>query len=235
MIAWSVCMEEQFYVVWGAIVSRVPRLSTLGLIVLTLLPGTLLIRMAVFSVAKTYSAFYYNTFAHLDSLLVGVGIALLMHAGKLRPEKLERFGPLLCGLPVLGFFALVIGIPSLAYNHVSMVYAMSVIAILSGMLLLGTLSWKPAIRLFSHPWLAGPGRKTYGMYLLHPLANDLAKLLTITVFGASLYTMILPSWIFIAVTALLITWLLATLSWHLLEARFLRLRKHFTHVPSGFG
>jgi peptidoglycan/LPS O-acetylase OafA/YrhL len=233
MIPWSVAMEEQFYITWGAILARVKRLSTLWLIVFTALPCSILVRWSIQANSQSHKAYYYNTFSHLDAILVGIAIALLSatHAEQLRIWA-RRYGVVLFVAPILFYIYLILLVPRIQENDVSMVYYFSLIAVSSGAFLASVLYWPPAIRFFSLAPLARFGRITYGTYMFHLLALILASQLT---------SVLLPSgdpllsWLSIAVLGLLLTWLISLASWHFLEKRFYEKRYRFVRVPSGFG
>jgi peptidoglycan/LPS O-acetylase OafA/YrhL len=230
-VAWSVAMEEQFYLVWGGILSRLTRRSTLYLIVLTAMPATMLIRAAlVYQTGRSDMIGF--TFAHLDPILIGILLALLINDGRIRLEKLYKAGPYLFILPCLFFAVLAQTAPGYDQNDPSIIYILSLIAVACGMFLLSLLVWPPAARLFSHPWLVRIGQRTYGMYFLHLLAGQLA----IRLVAKPLETYFpdwIVAWFTVMILALLMTWLMATLTWHFLEIPFLKLRKRFTRIPSG--
>jgi peptidoglycan/LPS O-acetylase OafA/YrhL len=232
-ISWSVAMEEQFYLVWGLMLTYIRNWSALALVVFAGLPATLLLRLAVFNEFHNQRAFYFNTWTHLDPILMGAGLALLGHAGRLPVEKLQRLGPVLFALPVFMFLGLVGYAPPLESSQIAIVLVMSVVAVGAGLLLLALLYWAPAKRWFSNPAMIWAGRLSFGLYLFHPLGKDLANVMTYAVFGPSLLQNIMWAWGFYFLASLLATTLMAWLSWHLMEKRFNRLRKRFMRVLSG--
>ncbi len=232
-ISWSVAMEEQFYVVWGLILKCCLRPAVLGWLITLGFPATLGLRWLIYLQTHHQRAFYFNTFTHLDPILIGAGLALLIQSGKLGPAQLKRWGPALMATPLALFGLLVLLAPPLEQSHGSMVFILSLIALGAGMFLLALLYWEPAKRLFSHPLLVWLGQLSFGLYLLHPLGKDLGRLLTMSVFEANLSAHLLFAWGFYLMSSLLATILLAWLSWHLLEKHCNRLRKHFMRVPSG--
>lgn len=233
MIPWSVAMEEQFYIVWGAVLARVKNRSTLWLIVLTAFPCGVFIRWAIQVNAWSHRAYYYNTLSHLDAILVGIAVSLLMtsHAHRIQ-TWVRHWGGLLFGASLLFYVYLVLFVPPIQNNHVSIVYHFSLIAVFCGLFLLSVLYWPPAARFFALSPLVRFGRITYGAYIFHLLALVLAAQVTAWAFPQ---VHPLLAWLFIAVFGLMLTGLMSLVSWHLLEKRFYNARYRFARVPSGFG
>ncbi len=232
-ITWSVAMEEQFYLVWGLILTRVQQLKTLTMLIIMLIPFTLLLRLSVYFSFHHPFAFYYNPLTHLDPLLVGISIAILFHANKLPVTRLESWGAVLFLAPILLYLGLGLGAPNLDKMHISMVLIMSLSALGAGSFLLALLYWPPAKRLFSIRPLIWLGRLSFGLYLFHPLAKHLTDSLILDAYRTGIISDQILAWILSLLCGLITTVLFAWLSWHLLEKHCSRLRKHFMRVPSG--
>jgi len=236
-ILWSVSMEEQFYLCWGALMSKIKRMALLFLIPILGLPLTLLVRLSIFNQTHQQKAYYFNTFAHLDPILIGILIALLLHIGKIPSASLKKLGPILFTLPIIFLLILALFFPPLETSHISTVFVFTGVAFAAGMFLLAVQHWTPAQRLFSLSPLVWLGRLSFGLYVFHPLGKDLGNIATYALYGSASRStfaqQVTWAWFCYFSTSLLFTMLLAWLSWHLLEKRFHRLRKRFMRIPSG--
>lgn len=224
VVMWSVCVEEQFYVVWGFVLTRFKQFRALGLLLVLLIIFAALIRAGLYYLARDNGAFYFHTLAQMDTLAVGAIIALLMHLGKLPVTNLSRFGAVLFCLPVLYYSLLALAVANVGANHPSQIFIFSGNAIFSGCFLLSLLYWQPAARLFSLPLLAIAGRYTYAMYLTHLFAFlAVGSILPQKLSGLGAF----GNWLLYTLLALLLTGLFAFLCWHGIEKCFHRLRQSF--------
>lgn len=74
---WSLCIEEQFYLVWGTVMSRVKQPRILVSLLCIALVAGIAIRASMFSIfPKNYFAIYMNGPARMDSILCGCLAAL---------------------------------------------------------------------------------------------------------------------------------------------------------------
>lgn len=89
--AWSLCVEEHFYLVFPALVAICawrPKIFWPGLLIAGALLGVALLRYYLWSVgAPFYPAVYRPSHTHLDGLTIGVALALLREA---RPNAWVR-------------------------------------------------------------------------------------------------------------------------------------------------
>jgi peptidoglycan/LPS O-acetylase OafA/YrhL len=228
---WSVCSEEQFYIIWGLLLTRLRKPRTLAITLVALFTAANLTRFWLHAHSNSHHSFYYNTLSHLDPILIGAGLAALSHY---RPDWLARVKPyagwaFVGSMLILGF---ILGfLPDYSNDDISLVWAFTGIAIAWGLFLAATLHWEPLRRLFAHPVLARIGRLTYGMYVFHPLGLDIATPITIRLL---LFPHPLVYWAEQLILGLICTYGLAILSWHLLEKHFTGRRKFFSRVLSGF-
>ena len=228
---WSLAIEEQFYLVWPALVLLVSR-RTLRLICLALLPIGFLFRVWLMTTPYAHTGGYVLTPARMGTLAVGAWLACVLADGR-DGKKVHRFAPavlftsaallLLLNLDdfhMEGFETSMqtIGFPLLAI-------AAAAILVLA-MNRAGSESWYQ--RLFRARLLKFFGKYSYGMYVLHlpvvvafeGIGFTIAALPRIG--GSDLFAAMMFS-----VAALSATTLLAFLSWHLFEKRFLLLKSRF--------
>lgn len=227
---WSLCVEEQFYLIWPFVVYHVRKRETL----IKLCVGAIIlcpILRAALAVALSpqllrMELFYRSLPTRLDALLIGGVVALLLRGpegGLLR--RVRR--PLLAAASIL-FVALYLVCTKLfalpfegsASNWIG-VFGFTLIDIFAAALIiecihlggrLGTLlSWKP---------LRALGIVSYGFYVYHDLLHDFYSDWAHRLSTQYAYPLTL-------VIAFASTVLIATLSYHLLEKPLLRLKKHF--------
>lgn len=225
-VSWSLSIEEQFYLLWPAIVWCVSatklRWLCVSLVALSFVSRTLLAVLHTSPVAV-----YTLTFCRLDGLAIGALVALLVRnrlPSDIRPILIYGLWgacPLWLGLllPVHGSVAKALD-GSGEHLLVCALTGCAILAVLStpNAFLIRPLKWR-ALRLF--------GRYSYALYLFHfPISAAIRDyVLKPTrmplVLGSSLPS--LGAFYLVAGSVCLGA---AMLSWHLYEKRFLRL-KHF--------
>lgn len=217
---WSVCVEEQFYVVWCLVllVVKSPRVLTGALV--TVGAGSLALRIWVQQGSSDFWPYYHNSLTHLDPIVVGALLGLRQARGK-RPGL---------GHPIwaLALWAiLVTAFPPIGANHPSISWAFTLIAVAAGMTLLSVMNHPGARALFSHPFLVGYGRLTYGLYVFHVLSITLIHL---GMLALNPWTSPMTLWLARLFGGLLLTVAMAKLSWELLEKRCNRQRHRLSRL-----
>ena len=233
VVAWSVAMEEQFYLVWGLVMSRLKDMKTVPWIIGIGMIFTIALRGFIQSHSETHRAYYCNTLSHLDPILIGIALALLLPDLQ---KKLDghRYQFLLVALPLLSYVICALFTPNIHTNTSSMIWLLTLTALNAALLLSGCILWQPCAKLFGSPFLTGLGQLTYGMYFYHGLAQLFSKIIVLGMFPPVLISDPLRAWFLYFSLGLFLTWLMAKASWALLEKRFYELRQRHTVVPSGF-
>lgn len=100
--AWSLCVEEHFYLVFPSIVAVCawrPKLLKPGVLIAVIMIGSALLRAYLWSAkAPFFLAVYRPSHTHLDGLTVGVALALIrQHRGDLWTNLQSRAWPLFLG------------------------------------------------------------------------------------------------------------------------------------------
>jgi peptidoglycan/LPS O-acetylase OafA/YrhL len=229
-VSWSLAIEEQFYLLWPAIVflSGRHRLMKIciGVIVTAMTFRTLLVLTRAHPIA-----IYVLTPARMDSLAVGAWVALAARGegGLGRWKPAARVVTVLSGLAWCGTLAW----GNFDYLASSLVQCLgyTVVALFFGSMLVLTLGSLPSartVRILSHPVLTLFGQYSYALYLFHlPLRAAIRD----TVFGPTRFFTLMDSQLpgqvafYLLATAAALG--LAALSWNLYEKHFLKLKVFF--------
>jgi len=234
---WSLAVEEQFYVIWPLAVLLLSA-RTLGRVCLGLLATSFVLRIVLLSNGVSSSSLYVATVTHWDGLAIGSLMATMAHSGRL--ARISR-GTLLVtsAICVLGLAtARAMDGDFFFWGRHMAAYGYSLLAVMFGALLAYTLRTGPsrgANRLFTHRFMTLSGKYSYALYLFHvPIASALFPLtfkLMSRFEDAVGYNVIFA--VFFA-AAFATSWIGAVLSWHFLEKRILKLKRHFPgHSPPG--
>ncbi|WP_158945328.1 acyltransferase [Granulicella sp. S190] len=180
---WSLCAEEQFYVIWPFVVYQVRKRETLVKICLAVIVLNPIAR-AVLSVVLSpqllrMELFYRSLPTRLDALLIGGLVALLMRGPeeamvrRLRRPLLIVSSVLFVALYFVFTKVLALTLEGSASNWIG-VFGFTVIDLFAAALILecihpgsvlgAVLSWKP---------LRAVGMISYGFYVYHDLLHDL--------------------------------------------------------------
>lgn len=225
-ILWSVCVEEQFYIIVPLLIALVPGVARIPT-VLALMVVALGCRAWLAYGAANQLMLQYNTLAQFDTLLSGVLLALVLGT---EPRSHLRTARVLRGLqwPIYALALWVFTRSNLGHGEpwrrvwdfVAIwgvgVGIVAVAVIVPGWLRAG----------LSFPGLVRLGRISYGLYMYHEIGFWLRDGFGRLVGWFPFQDILLP------VLALGITVGLASVSYDHFESRFLRLKRRWTRVPS---
>lgn len=238
---WSLAVEEQFYILWPLLIFFVPRaryktafFSVIGFSILfrlwvaTWTPES----MPAFLTPNPLQVIYLLPFSHLDAFALG---ALLTVTDI--PKARAQFIVLLIGLPILGIVtdalasgtwtrAADLGLPLLLPYAYKSVWGYTVLNYLFAVLIFGVarLGWFE--RFLEFRPIAYLGKISYGLYVYHFVIIWFATV----PFRVSSTA---PVPFLNAAAALILTTLVAGLSYRLLEKPLMDLKDRFFDVPSG--
>ena len=233
---WSLAIEEQFYVLWPAVVFLCSR-RTLTWVCIACVVGAPLLR---FVTIESEMPRFSNTLATLtfmparvDTLAAGALVAIawrepLTFSRYVRPAKVIAIAALI----IVTVYALSVGdldsfdlrTQQVTFSTLALGFAAFLILVLAA----PPTSWLQ--RACTHPVLGFFGRYSYGLYVIHfPIATQLAARarthdLIRTVGGSEIPAHI----VFMLVTGGLSV-AAAWLSWHLYESQFLKLKRYFRY------
>jgi peptidoglycan/LPS O-acetylase OafA/YrhL len=230
---WSLHIEEQFYLFWPLLVFlfRLPR--RLLFVAGGLSLSSIALRLYLASKGVPYVSIYSSLLTRLDALLIGAILALLLYT-PIR-HRVQHLAPYALSVFLLGLAALFVHNHGLLWKDVSprlFSLQFTLISLAATALIavcLDSDSW--VTRLFSTPTLRFFGRYSYGMYVYHSVLpifylGALQRLLAPLVLHPALQHLL------ISLAGLSSTIVVSMLSYHLLEMRFLRLKRLFEYrVP----
>ena len=232
--AWSLAVEEQFYLLWPLIVARADPARLLricGLLIVLAFLG----RCVLLFVAHAYSGSVYRmTICRMDSLAAGAAVALLVA----RPGVLGRarahaapllgaaFATLAVGAAVSGGYSLDSRVTdTVGYTSISLAVAAVLLVVLAE-----PAGWPSAVaRALAWRPLRSAGRYSYAMYLFHfPLALLIGERVR-----AGLEPLGQAAAPAFALIVIALSWALGAASYYGFERHFLRLKRYFVPAAAG--
>jgi peptidoglycan/LPS O-acetylase OafA/YrhL len=239
---WSLCVEEQFYLVWPWVVFRVRSTRALLWICATTVAVLPLLRIVTTHHAPTWmlnaELLYRFTPFQLDSLLLGGLLALLWRGGhRATLLTIARVVATICTIATVIYLAATVqismivtsqGFASYTYPAWKFTWGLSCINIYAGSLILCSLrpaSW--SYRIFHLSPVRWLGRISYGAYIFHDMAHrsfvDLSAYIGEHVPSLASHPQRLT-----VTFAFSATLLMSYLSYRFFEARFLNLKERWT-------
>lgn len=228
-VTWSLCIEEQFYLIWPTIV-WFARPRTLLKICAGLILMSMIARGIVWHQTQYLVFASQWSFCRMDPLAVGAAIAITARIAPAWLFNARKFAVHLIWLvPVLvvGWNAIV---GTLVQSKVFLISGYSALALMFGALLLMTITAGgrgPFVWFFSNPLLRLFGRLSYAMYLFNqPIKYALLKYVWGFTDPTQEFTQVSQQILFFLLASVL-TVGAAWLSWHLFEKHFLKLKEFF--------
>jgi peptidoglycan/LPS O-acetylase OafA/YrhL len=212
-LTWSLAIEEQFYVVWPALlVLGVLRFARTRTDVLWAIGGgvaaSALVRLVVWNWGSGYPAAYMRPDCRADGLLIGAMCAFLWRWDMVPTRGLRPLAGVSAGF--LGFVAVFVQAKGFMFNG-----GFTLISLAAAVIILGVvLEASPFLRILESAPLRAIGKVSYGLYLWHGLA------LRIAIHGLPTHNRVL-----LAVAGAAIATIAVSASWFLIERPFLRLKK----------
>jgi peptidoglycan/LPS O-acetylase OafA/YrhL len=240
---WTLAVEEQFYLVWPAIVLLASRRGLVR-ICLACVAGSFVFRVWLNWAGFDPGIGYRVTPARLDTLAIGALLAALVREPDVWP-RVARYTKTAIPAALIALIALSIPTRGLGQSSIEMeTIGYPVLAIFSAGLIVVAID--PArrstrlARFFQTRTMRVLGKYSYALYVLHfPLAPVLERMgLTVQTFP-TIAGSELPGAIAFTLISMSISLGLAFASWNLYEKRFLSLKRFFprgegniTNIPS---
>ena len=227
-ISWSLAIEEQFYLIWPAVVYlSSPR--TLKRVCVALIFAAPLLRAVAAFRGAGWIAIYVLTPMRVDALAYGAFIAILLREGKLKNSRRLALVSTLTGAAIWTSF----GFATDTYRELPQAQVVGYSAIgvcFAGLLALILTAEKTSLlrRAFRNRLLIMLGLYSYGLYLFH---LPLRAVIRDTGFGPTRFPRIsgsaLPGQLIFYVIAIAVSFVVAYVSWNVYEKWFLRLKDRF--------
>jgi peptidoglycan/LPS O-acetylase OafA/YrhL len=223
---WSLCVEEQFYLFWPLIVYQVRKRETLMRICIGVILVVPFLRWWLIKIVSprmpNLEFLYRITPTRMDALLLGGLIALCLRGPQ--KEWLHRWKHLLLAASAVLFvigYLLAVDVAHLG-NWVS-IYGFTLVDLSAAALIIETINphglW---VRLLSTKPIRNLGVISYGFYVYHQLLYGVYATLGYGFFAPYGRCMTI-------LIALFASWLIAWLSYRILEFPMLKLKDRFTH------
>jgi peptidoglycan/LPS O-acetylase OafA/YrhL len=229
-LTWSIGTEEQFYLIWPPILKFFKKYRLLLMFVI--LAGYLIFARALFSSRTDFIPIKYELNAfwqtfNIASMAIGGFFALILHSKR---PALKFFLNKYLFYVVLGFTSWLLyqGIyfPHITVNDMPFPYLYKEFySIWFGIIILNFAANKDILFSLEAKPLRYLGKISYGLYMYHPIAIVLALQ---TTFWLGAHSNIL-----IYTLSLILTILLAGVSYRYFESYFLKIKTNFTRVSSG--
>jgi peptidoglycan/LPS O-acetylase OafA/YrhL len=209
--SWSLAIEEQFYLLWPLVVRHSP-IKSLRVI------ATLLILFSpplTWYLSSQHVYIYSSVFCRQVGLMAGALLAVLLHSGDFAPRKYLKSAWIAFLITLtLTFISEALGTRWLTFSFVALAATLFIFLALHSQQ-----KWLQAV--LRNRLLMYTGTISYGLYLLHKIPADFVQAVHLDRYPA----LILP-FIFFA------SYVLAALSWNLLEKPFLSLKRFFPATAS---
>lgn len=233
---WSLSVEEQFYLAWPLIVWAVPP-RRLARVCLVGAVGVLVLRIWLRAHGAGFNPPYYSTPTRLDTLLLGAWLACMGARGDFAALARKWAPMLLCSaLCALAAIAVTHDGQLARASGVMVTYGFSVVACANVALLawvLATDGRGPIAQRTLGPTMRSIGRYSYAIYLFHDLLFGLFQYAGLSVERfPRLAGTELPGLVAMFVLVYGSAWILARVSWQVLEAPLMRLKSRVPYEPS---
>jgi peptidoglycan/LPS O-acetylase OafA/YrhL len=213
-VMWSLCIEEQFYIIWATAISFISLKRIPHLLVFSILTAN------IFRLVYGYMGISaVDVFSSIDYFAFGAIPAYLLI---LRPEILNKIEAISVYVKYSIFIlaiVLVFGIPNMEIGYWSY-FVPFIYGALFSCIILFTLPERNSIKIKDEYWFSKLGIYTYGLYLFHTIVINLL-LHTKHLFPFEM------NWVLFSALSLICTILISLISYHIFEKQFLKLKKYF--------
>lgn len=225
-VSWSLAIEEQFYLIWPALVLLLDW-TWLARLCVALILASIGSRIALLAMGTSSVAVYVLTYCRMDGLAMGALVALAMRSGQRYPASRAWGLAWVAGATLL---ATMILHDTGEYGLVTQVTGHSLASLVTACLLyLVVAAHSPALeRAFATPWLRVLGKYSYALYLFH---YPLMAIVRDVIYGPEQFLTLrgsqLPGEAVFVALGVGLSLAAAWLSYQLFERHFLKLKPFF--------
>ena len=230
-VAWTLAIEEQFYLVWPLVIWLCPP-RLVALLCAILLVAEPAARIYARSIDLPALPIYVLTWFRLDGFAIGALLAMAHRRGVF--PVLDRRVPGIIIIAMAGIIACAImGGHTWWWNRWMQMYGYSLIAITAGAMVVAAVN-RPADslwpRMLSAGWLRAFGKYSYALYLIHPpVMRGVREYVFDPLDYEALWMAPWNAQLLFYCAATAPAFGLAWLSWRLFEAPILRLKARFPY------
>jgi len=223
--AWSLSVEEQFYIIWPLLLMGLLKLKNKGLVLAilsTLIAVSVICSIWLWYAKVSYFRMYFGSDTRAHELLIGCVASLLMSWGVF--HRLTRLGWAFHLASVISLAGILLSLFLVRYNAAFVYNGGFTLICLGTALLILDLVLFPSVlsRCFEFRPLVWIGKISYGLYLWHYPIFEASR----RFFEGRMNP------VFFEVIGVGGTFLAATASYYLLERPFLRLKRRFDTAAS---
>ena len=230
-VAWSLAIEEQFYLVWPLVIWLCPP-RLVAWVCTAIFVAEVFARSYARAIDYPSLWLYVITWYRVDGLAIGALLAVALRRGII--PALDRLAPAVVIAGVAGLVAVtILGGHTWWWNRRMQQFGYSLIAVIAGAMLVSAINRpadSPWPRVLSAGWLRAFGKYSYCLYLIHvPVMRAVREY----VFNPEEYQALgMAPWnaqVLFYGAATAPAFALAWLSWRLFEAPILRLKARFPY------
>jgi peptidoglycan/LPS O-acetylase OafA/YrhL len=209
-VTWSLAIEEQFYLIWPLFVRHLSSVQVKRIAI-----GVIVLSPALrFYLGLHHVDIYSNLFCRLDGLMAGALFAVLVRSKSFVPSEHVKLAW------VCFFLAISLAIWTENRQALWITFSMTSLGSVSLVYLALFSQWKRVQSIFKNRFLTYTGVISYGLYMLHKIPWDVSK---------EIFASRHP--FFSICMTIALSYLLAAVSWTVLEKPFLKLKRFFNLRP----
>ena len=207
-VTWSLAIEEQFYMVWPLLVSK------LTIRKLSVVAGVLIFIAPIARIVVPWFGYdpYINPLCRVDAMAMGALLSFWIVRLKPSSHVIKKQAVRVVAAGMIGEIIC----HFMGFTHI---LSKSLVAMMFTAVIALSLVWEPLCKILSTAPLRFTGKVSYCLYLSHAVVGDLVYH---QLHGSSLATKAIRS-----ILIMVLSYLVSFMSWDLFEAPILSLKKYF--------
>ena len=243
--AWSLAVEEQFYMLWPLVIAVVSE-RTLAKVCLLMVAGAYAVRIGlhfVFPRELAAGAAYELTIARFDTITMGALVAIVVRNAKAVAWLAKRIVPAIAVVVVALMIDTIIWRSLWSHGNVAELITQPLTAVLSALMVFACVSRSSqptgeriraaGARWLSAGWLRAVARYSYGIYIVHVPMHVLLRPMFAPYMDGGSATRRLAMTSGYTACVFGTSMLFAVVSWHVIEQPFLSLKRFFPMPSAG--